>query len=90
MRAKPRKPISLQVKQHEELTELKLAYNYKTYSELIRDLLVDAKDRLVVRVPNEPTVKDKCTSIKYISKLDIKAAKRDYYQQRMEEYWSTK
>lgn len=90
MRAKPRKPISLQVKQHEELTELKLAYNYKTYSELIRDLLVGAKDKLVVQIPEEPTVKDNCTSIKYVSKLGIKAAKRDYYKKRIEDYWSTK
>ena len=80
----------MQVKQHQELTELKLAYNYKTYSELIRDLLMGAKDKLVVQVPEEPTVKDNCTSIKYVSKLDIKAAKRAFYQKQMEEYWSTK
>jgi hypothetical protein len=83
-----RKPVSVQLKQYKELTELKLAYNYKTYSELIRDLLVGAKDNLVVQVPKEPVIAEKL--LKYTSKLDIKAAKRAFYQKRMEEYWSTK
>lgn len=83
-----RKSVSLQVKQYKELTELKLVYNYKTYSELIRDLLVDAKDKLVVQVPEEPLIAEK--AIKYMTKLDIKAAKIAFYQKQTEEYWSTK
>lgn len=70
-----------------ELTRLKETYNYKSFNDLIKDLLVDAKDRLTVQ---KRVIVKSNKAVEYKSKLDIKAAKRAFYQKRMEEYWSDK